>query len=52
MTEIKALDVLRELIEKSRHEYEMGNVSYVVGFNVLVKEYADVLRVLIWGAHE
>ena len=33
MSEIKALDVLRELIEKSRHEYEMGNVSYVVGFN-------------------
>lgn len=33
MSEIKELDVLRELIETSRHEYEMGNVSYVVGFN-------------------
>lgn len=30
---LKALDELRGMIDKSRHEYEQGNVSYVVGFN-------------------
>ncbi len=30
---MRALDKLRVMIDKSRHEYEQGNVSYVVGFN-------------------
>ena len=35
---MKSLKKLQTLIDTSRHEYEQGNVSYVVGFSDIVDE--------------